>query len=348
MHTITFDANGGSWLSGEFEIRAVSVDDGTPVGAKLPHDPERPGYLFQGWMHSATDRFTDLHPISSDMSVRAMWVEESLNDDILEFVGRVEDLIYGHNASMLVDIVVDQENLLITGCFVYVNNDNPDEEITLYLAQSLALYSHIKWQLSEGINLDFHEEAEFIISSGVLYENLGIIDVRFRATLVICDDAVFINHGEIHMSSIRISKVHSGGAFINDGILTSLASYMSIDGYFENNGLVSIAGIPSLIVNFGGHIWIGNFDMEGRSDARAVNNGEIVIVDDESAISIRNGVFINNANFINNGEFFILEGSELIIGSEGTFVNNRYFQNNRGFITIEDGGRLTGRRVIRY
>jgi hypothetical protein len=204
------------------------------------------------------------------------------------------------------------------------------------------LFNHLYWELSEGINLDLNEEAIFTVGSGVSYENLGTINANFRATLVVSYDAVFINKGEINMSSIRVNHVNAGGTFINEGSIYILDGLMAISGYFENNGLVHISSTGHV-----SHIWVGNAGMEASVEARGVNNGEIIIEDTKSSLSVRSGVLVNNAGIVNYGEIIILNNSELIIGSEGTIENNRSFARiGSAIVTIEDGGSITGGRIV--
>ncbi|MFA7673254.1 MAG: InlB B-repeat-containing protein [Clostridia bacterium] len=65
---VTFDGNGGTPVS--------SVVKGTSTGTDLPDDPERQGYIFNGWntANDATgDIFTAKTPVTEDVTVYAEW-----------------------------------------------------------------------------------------------------------------------------------------------------------------------------------------------------------------------------------------------------------------------------------
>jgi uncharacterized repeat protein (TIGR02543 family) len=351
MHTVTFDANEGSWLAGEFEIRTAVVGDGAPVGASLPHDPVREGYIFRGWMDASINPFSDQQPITDDVTFRALWIDESLNNDIIEFVELVEELTNDLNTSLSIVEVFDSDDLVYTGCVVSVSNNDPNNEITIVIDKSLTLYEHTTWQFAEGINLEFINSANFTIDSGVVYENLGMMNFKHMTVLNINDGAVFSNLGTIELSTARVNTVHSRGKLINDGNIISISAFLRIAGFAENNGYMNIARNPDYAPPelgmreiYGGHFWIEDFDIGEEPEVMFVNNGEIVIADNVSAFDVRTGIFVNNGIIENNGGFRVFADSELIIGSEGVFENNRVLRNH-GTITTEDGGRINGRRI---
>jgi hypothetical protein len=353
MHTVTFDANHGSWLAGEFEIRTAVIGDGASIGASLPHDPDREGYIFRGWMETSTNQFLQQQPIRDSIMIRAVWIEESLNNDIIEFVDFVEELTNDLNTSLLITEVFDSDDFIYIGCVVNVSNNDPDNEITIVIDKSLTLYEHTTWQLDEGINLEFINHANFTIDSGVVYENLGMMNFKHMTVLNINDGAVFSNLGTIEFGTTRVNAVHSGGMLINDGSIISVGAFLRIAGFFENNRYMNIARNPDTVrlrgyTNVrevdGGHFWIDDFDFGEEPEVMFVNNGEITIVDNVSAFDVRNGIFVNNGTIENNGEFRVFADGELIIGSEGIFENNRVL-HNLGTITTEDGGRINGRSI---
>ena len=338
---VTFDANGGSWLNGEVEIRTVNVEKGTAVGEKFPIDPQRAGHLFLGWKHSSEENFNQTQPVANNMTVRAFWIEESLNEEIDSFVLFIENVIKDSGATIQVVYTVDQINHLISGCNITLDN-HTDDEITLTLNESLTITKITGLQVNERINLILDEDAVFTIGNGIVYENHGIIYPKYRSIIVVENDATLINHGEIDFSTIFISVVQRGGTLINNGSINTRKTFININGYFENNGKVSLRWLFN-DRNQGSHMWIGSFGGGDDSEARAVNNGEIIIEDIQSVFSVRSGILINNARFINRGEFYLLEHGELILAEGSTFANNRIFRNS-GTLTNE-GGTVSGRRI---
>jgi hypothetical protein len=188
----------------------------------------------------------------------------------------------------------------------------------------------------------------------MLYENLGMMRFLHMSQLVVNDGAVFANLGSIEFKTIRVNTVHSGGTLINDGSIISIGASLRIAGFVENNGYMNIALNPDLfqVTGFddardvyGGHFLIENFEIGDVPELAFVNNGEIVIADDESFFNLKTGIFINNGRIASNGEFHVYGGCELIIGKDGVFENNGVL-NNLGTVTIDDGGRLDGNSMI--
>lgn len=73
-YTVRFDANGGT-LQGQTTV-TVAVD-GT-LGAKMPADPVREGYLFAGWTDATGAAFTADTAVTGDMVIRANWTEAAV------------------------------------------------------------------------------------------------------------------------------------------------------------------------------------------------------------------------------------------------------------------------------
>jgi uncharacterized repeat protein (TIGR02543 family) len=70
-YTIYFDTRGGT------ELDPVTADEGTAV--PKPADPERSGFVFQGWHSAATGgtKYEWPHTLSADVTMHAQWLADA-------------------------------------------------------------------------------------------------------------------------------------------------------------------------------------------------------------------------------------------------------------------------------
>ena len=73
QHTVTFDPGEGKFPdTNSSDPREVKVEDGKPIGDKMPPDPVRPGYEFDGWYDGDTE-INNESVIEDDTEVVAVW-----------------------------------------------------------------------------------------------------------------------------------------------------------------------------------------------------------------------------------------------------------------------------------
>jgi len=67
--TITFDTDGGI----PEEISPVTVDSGKTMGEKIPADPKKTGYTFDGWFDDDDEHYESSTVIAQDLTLKAKW-----------------------------------------------------------------------------------------------------------------------------------------------------------------------------------------------------------------------------------------------------------------------------------
>ena len=69
FYTVTFDSRGGSAVKKQYVKEETT--------AARPADPEREGFVFDGWYNAEDDEFDFSTPITADITLYAKWVEDT-------------------------------------------------------------------------------------------------------------------------------------------------------------------------------------------------------------------------------------------------------------------------------
>jgi len=234
LRTLTFEANGGSWLSGRFESRTVSVDDGSSVGARTPHSPEKPGYIFIDWVYPSMEVYSGSQPVTEDNTVYAMWLASSMQDEHAKFLDTAETIFKGRGVTVQSEFTVSSSSFVVTGATVTVSNDDYHAEVILQLDRWIEVDSIFELHILNDITIDIVDGGRFIINN----------------------DAKMFFAGTINNDSNWATIIEPGGELINKGIINNFDNgRITIRGLIVNEGEIhNLDGSSGIVIEAGGAV----------------------------------------------------------------------------------------------
>jgi uncharacterized repeat protein (TIGR02543 family) len=340
-HTVTFNADGGRFDGGDgTQTRAIA--SGGSLGASMPSDPSKSGYVFEGWYadrNGSGEEFTPATTVASDITVYAKWIERytvTFNADGGSFSegGETRTIPIGSGYSLGASMPSDPNKSGYTLEGWYAGRNGGGEEFTSSTTVTGNRTVYAKWTIAVlPSNLSLAQSLAWITSNAM---EGGAYAITVRADEPIGPQTLSYSGKNVNItldggtSEERWIILSSAGSLftVESGVTLTLDNNITLQGRNNTASLITINSGGTLVMNAGSKV-TGNTSSSGGgvfvdSNGRFTMSGGTISGNTASSSGGGGGVAVGGTFTMNGGEISgntaSSYGGGVSVWSSGTFI----------------------------
>lgn len=315
-YTVKFDANGGKFDKST-TVYSVTYKSNEKYSARIPSDPEKDGYVFEGWYttKSGASSLSSAYKLDDDTRVTSsdtLYAGWSVDASLYPSVKAASGTVYNKNASDLMDVKLTQKEQNVynaTGTLYYVKDfDYPAIDPSgNYLALTYTLPSSMTNPKDVTLNISFGAFAE-------KYSSFTESGRSHTVVLRVSEDD--LNSEVVFKTTVKDSDEEIDDITVNISKL-KLSRYREVSTEEELVAALADADITAITVKSTITLSDGKTYTPSQSIKKAITLSSPLVLPADSNITIK-GITFNTDNGLALSSLFDDKGCESLTFEENT------------------------------